>query len=136
MFCSLSLYIQFHKKIKAQPTEIFSVSCAFFSFINYLFINDFCYSVANNYRLYFQNLFSYQSLICHCNALVLLSFIILPYQTSALLRILFEILRLFKYFLVNIINGYWWIVKLIKQQYQIHLQVCLDIITGRPIGIT
>ena len=25
-----------------------------------------------------------QSLICHCNALVLLSFIILPYQTSAL----------------------------------------------------
>ncbi len=24
-----------------------------------------------------------QSLICHCNALVLLSFIILPYQTSA-----------------------------------------------------
>ena len=25
-----------------------------------------------------------QSLICHCNALVLLSFIILPYKTSAL----------------------------------------------------
>ena len=61
MVCSLSLYIQFHKKIKAQHTKIFSVSCAFFSFINHLFINDFCCSVANNYRLYFQNLFSYQA---------------------------------------------------------------------------
>lgn len=47
MVCSLSLYIQFHKKIKAQHTKIFSVSCAFFSFINHLFINDFCCSVAN-----------------------------------------------------------------------------------------
>ena len=30
-----------------QSTEIFSVSCAFFSSINHLFINDFCCSVAN-----------------------------------------------------------------------------------------
>lgn len=121
MVCSLRLCIAtWQIKIKAQPTEIFSVSCAFFSFINHLFINDFCCSVANNYRLYFQNLFSYrsllvfgnfyyteyktkrrmcefqkqkkaltfysQSLICHCNTLVLLSFIILPYKTAALCR--------------------------------------------------
>ena len=31
-----------------------------------------------------------QSLICHCNALVLLSFIILPYKTSALQPGVFE----------------------------------------------
>ena len=55
------------------------------------------------------------------------------YNYFSLLRILLEILRLFKYFIVNIINGYWWIVELIKQQYQIHLQVCLDIFTGLPI---
>ena len=51
----------FTRKIKAQHTKFFSVSCAFFSFINHLFINDFCCSVANNYRLYFQNLFSYRA---------------------------------------------------------------------------
>ena len=35
------------RTIKAQPAEFFSVSCAFFSSINHLFINDFCCSVAN-----------------------------------------------------------------------------------------
>lgn len=35
-----------------------------------------------------------QSLICHCNALVLLSFIILPYQTSALAEMLFLQIKL------------------------------------------
>ncbi len=30
-----------------------------------------------------------QSLICHCNALVLLSFIILPYKTSAFPQLIF-----------------------------------------------
>ena len=34
-------------KTKAQPTELFSVSCAFFSSINHLFINNFCCPVAN-----------------------------------------------------------------------------------------
>ena len=47
--------------------------------------------------------------------LQLLTVIIMHNQNYfSLLRILFEILRLFKYFLVNIINGYWWIVELIK----------------------
>lgn len=35
-----------------------------------------------------------QSLICHCNALVLLSFIILPYKTSALAEMLFLQIKL------------------------------------------
>ena len=45
----LAKIIHFNRtnKIKAQPAEFFSVSCAFFSSINYLFINDFCCSVAN-----------------------------------------------------------------------------------------
>lgn len=72
MVCSLRLCIAtWQIKIKAQPTEIFSVSCAFFSFINHLFINDFCCSVANNYRLYFQNLFSYRSLLVFGNFIIL-----------------------------------------------------------------
>lgn len=34
-------------KMKAQSTELFSVSCAFFSSINQLFINNFCCPVVN-----------------------------------------------------------------------------------------
>lgn len=40
-----------------------------------------------------------QSLICHCNALVLLSFIILPYKTSALLAIFLGTLGIHNFYL-------------------------------------
>ena len=70
MVCSLRLYILMSQINLRHNQRIFSISCAFFSFVNRLFINDFCCLVANIIHLSYplQHIFGFDfSVTCSCS---------------------------------------------------------------------
>ena len=49
--------------------------------------------------------------------------------------ILLKVFRLFQNFFIDIIQRYRRIAVFVQQQNQIHLQICFNVVTGRPISI-